>query len=407
MRLLWIGCYERDYPRGRVLRAGLRELGHEVVQCHRPVWERTTHKAGSFLKLPSLAGSGARFAAGWAGMLHDERAIGPVDAVVAGYPAQPDALPARLVARRRGVPLVSDMMIAFGDTLAGDRGRAGGLAARALTALDRSLVRASDLLIADTACNAAWIARELGARPGQVVVVPVGAEPEVFPPAPEPTGPPVALFVGKLAPLHGLGVVLAAARMPGVPPVRIIGDGQLGGWLEAELARDRPAGLEHVRWVPYAELGAELAASHICLGVFGGSDKAARVVPNKVWQAMAVGRPVVTADTPGVREVLTDGADALLVPAGDPVALGTALARLAADAALRRRLGAAARARYLELGAPPVVAGLLAEAIRSITAAAKASAAPGDRPTNSEGSTSSSSSTTGSPPGPGTTSTRA
>lgn len=407
MRLLWIGTYERDYPRGRVLREGLRELGHEVVQCHRPVWERTTHKAGSFLRLPSLAGSGARYAAGWAGLLREERAVGPADVVVAGYPAQPDALPAHLVARRRGVPLVADMMIAFGDTLAGDRGRAGGAAARALVGLDRSLVRAADLLVADTACNAEWIVRNLGARPDRVAVVPVGAEPEVFAPAPEPPGPPVALFVGKLAPLHGLGVVLAAARMPGTPAVTIVGDGQLGGWLADELARDRPPGLEHVPWIPYARLGEALAASHICLGVFGGSDKAGRVVPNKVWQAMAVGRPVVTADTPGVREVLTDGVDALLVPPGDPRALATALARLAADPALRRRLGTAARARYLELGAPPVVAERLISAIRAVTASANASAAAGASATNSEGSTSSSSSTTGSPPGPGTTSTRA
>ena len=75
-------------------------------------------------------------------------------------------------------------------------------------------------------------------------------------------------------------------------------------------------------------------------------------MPNKVWQAMAAGRPVVTADTPAVREVLEDGRGALLVPPGDPDALAAALARLAADPALRARLGAAARAVYLERGAP-------------------------------------------------------
>ena len=161
------------------------------------------------------------------------------------------------------------------------------------------------------------------------------------------------LFYGKLAPLHGVDTVLEAARAPGVPPVRLIGDGQLGPWLEGELARDRPPGLTWERWVPYESLGAEVAAAAICLGVFGTSDKAARVVPNKVWQAMAAGRAIVTADTPGVREVLQDGVSALLVPPGDAPALASALARLGADPALRGRLGAAAHAVYLRRGAPP------------------------------------------------------
>ena len=90
------------------------------------------------------------------------------------------------------------------------------------------------------------------------------------------------------------------------------------------------------------------------------------MVPNKVWQAMAVGRPVVTADTPAVREVLEDGRTAVLVPAGDPDALAEALARLVADAALRARLGEAARAVYLERGTPAAVAGRLAEALRPL-----------------------------------------
>jgi len=201
----------------------------------------------------------------------------------------------------------------------------------------------------------------------RLVVVPVGAEPDRFPAVPPPPGPPTALFYGKLAPLHGVATVLDAARRPGVPPVRLIGDGQLGGWLADELARDRPPGLTWERWVPYERLGEEVGAAAICLGVFGTGDKASRVVPNKVWQAMAAGRPVVTADTPAAREELEDGRTALLVPPGDPAALAAALARLAADGDLRDRMGRAARAAYLARGAPAAAAVHLRDALRDRT----------------------------------------
>ncbi len=356
MRLLLAGTYERSYPRIQVLRAGLAEHGHTVIECHVPVWERTQHKAGNFLRSFALIGSVARAAAAWVEILVRERRIGDVDAVMAGYPAQLDAPLARAIARRRGVPLIADMMISFSDTLGGDRSRAGARMTRLLSWLDAQLVRSADVIVADTQANADWIEQAFPRARGRVVVVPVGADPERFC-AHTPPGPPVrALFVGKLAPLHGLGVVLEAARFPGVPAIRIIGDGQLREWLDGELARNRPPGVEHIPWVPYDQLGDELAAAHICLGIFGGSAKASRVIPNKVWQAMAVGRPIITADTPGAREVLRDGQDALLVPVGDAAALAAALARLAEDPELRVRLGAQARRRYEESGSPVRVA---------------------------------------------------
>ena len=52
------------------------------------------------------------------------------------------------------------------------------------------------------------------------------------------------------------------------------------------------------------------------------------MIPNKVFQALACGTPVVTADTPAASELLRDGASALLVPAADPEALVDAIRRV-------------------------------------------------------------------------------
>lgn len=360
----WVGTYERAYPRTRVLVDGLRAHGVQVTEHHRPVWERTRHKAGGFLSARRLAGAGMAWAGAWAALAGGEpRLPGPVDAVVAGYPAQPDVVPAWLVARARRAPLVVDMMVSLADTLGDDRGRTGVALTRALAAADRTALGLADIVLADTASGADFLVRRFGVSPARIVVVPVGAEPDVFPPTPVPGGACHALWYGKLSPMHGLDVILDAARIPGTPPIRLVGEGQLDEWLADELRRDPPAALEHVPWVPYERLRDEVAASGVVLGIFGRSGKASRVVPNKVFQAMAAGRPVITADTPGAREVLVHGRDAVLVPPGEPAALAAALVSLAGDAAARTRLGAAARDTYERMGTPERVVAPLIDAI--------------------------------------------
>jgi glycosyltransferase involved in cell wall biosynthesis len=70
--------------------------------------------------------------------------------------------------------------------------------------------------------------------------------------------------------------------------------------------------------------------------------------PVALIEALAAGRACVATDIPGSRDLVTDGHDGLLVPPEDPAALADALERLAADPALRNRLGAAARRTVLE-----------------------------------------------------------
>jgi len=68
-------------------------------------------------------------------------------------------------------------------------------------------------------------------------------------------------------------------------------------------------------------------------------------LPMSVLEAMAAGLPVVAAAAGGVPELVEDGQTGILVPPGRPDALAAALGRLAADPALRRRLGGAGRRR--------------------------------------------------------------
>ena len=236
--------------------------------------------------------------------------------------------------------------------------------------MDRVSFGLPDLVLADTRAHAAYYQAEFGLPRRRIAVVPVGARPE-----PRATGAARTLAsgetltvfqYGKWSPLHGVAAVLDAAELLRDAPFRFVlaGEGQLSEVLRTDIAR---RGLTNVEWtgaLTMAQLRERTLAADVCLGVFGLSEKAARVVPNKVYDALACGRPLVTADTAGVRELLHDGEEALLVPAGDGAALAAALGRLTEEGE-RERLGSAALALYLRALTPLRVAGDLLAAMEA------------------------------------------
>jgi glycosyltransferase involved in cell wall biosynthesis len=333
MRVLYFGTYERDYPRNAQVISCLRRAGVEVVERHVGVWEgrRQNWQAG--------AGAAARLALAELRLLRRPR--GQFDAVVVGYPGHLDLPAARRTAGGR--PVVFNPLVSLSDTLVVDRGRfrPGSVAGRALLALDRRALQAADLVVADTEANAEHLRRLAGLLPDRVEVCLVGAEERLFEPGWALEEPFTALFVGKLIPLHGIETILAAAERAPELHVRVIGNGQL-----EPLLRDRPANVEWVEWVEYEQLPHELHRAGCALGIFGSSAKAQRVIPNKAFQALACGTPLVTADTPAARELLVDDESALLVPPQNPSALAEALRRLAGDPDVARRLSEGGLAVY-------------------------------------------------------------
>jgi glycosyltransferase involved in cell wall biosynthesis len=333
VRVLYFGTYERRYPRNAQVISCLRRAGVEVVERHVPVWEGREQKWRAGLS------AALRLAVAQVRLLRRPRV--EADAVIVGYPGHLDLPAARRFARGR--PVVFNPLVSLVDTLVGDRARfrPGSIPARLLAAVDRRALRGADVVVADTQANADFLAELAGLPEQRFVVCFVGAEEEVFRPGWEPEEPATAVFVGKLIPLHGLETVLGAARFAPELRFRVIGSGQLESLLVS-----RPPNVEWIRWVEYEELPRELHRAGCALGIFGTSDKARRVIPNKAFQALACGAPLVTADTPAARELLVDGESALLVPPGDPEALADALRRLTADPALPGRLADGGHAVY-------------------------------------------------------------
>ena len=178
----------------------------------------------------------------------------------------------------------------------------------------------------------------------------VGADDDLVQPTPLPdTGFRVFVYASFI-PLHGLEHVVRAAHLlerAGEPdPHRRSGrrcDRRRGPGAGAAL------GVTSVSFGgrrPFDEIVRSMARSHVCLGIFGTGPKAARVVPNKVFDALAAARPVVTADTPAAREALSDREHALLCPPGDPVALAAALGSCVTTPRCAERLAAQGYERF-------------------------------------------------------------
>lgn len=377
MQILGFGTYDiSSHPRVGVLLEGLAQHGHQVVQLNRPLGIGTAGRVQA-LKNPIAA---LRFAlrlfSCWAGLAWGTRHFRgrrAPDAILVGYMGHFDVVLARLLFPRRTIML--DHLIFAADTAA-DRRLDGGLKTKLLRGLDRTALRCASIIILDTPEHEALVPAELRDR---IVVVPVGAPDAWFDARralPEQSEPeqagagqdlPSIVFFGLFTPLQGTPTIarsLKALDETGVAcRVTLIGTGQ--DEAECRAILDSLSGAVRVEWrdwVPGDELPGVVAAHDVCLGVFGVSAKAKRVVPNKAYQGMAAGCALVTSDTPPQKEMLGRGAH--FVPAGDEHALAQELRHLVTDAQALREARRAAATRADEAFRPAAVTLPLVEALR-------------------------------------------
>jgi glycosyltransferase involved in cell wall biosynthesis len=180
--------------------------------------------------------------------------------------------------------------------------------------------------------------------------IPVSANPERFKPAPAASsrGPFNVLYYCTFLPLHGAEVVYDAARLLGTEEsirFTIVGEGPVSGKLDRKLESWNLSNVRRVRWIPYEELSRALAGADLCLGGhFSKNPKAQRVVPGKVYQFLAMAKPVILGDGPANRRCFTHLKDAYLCDATSADDLARGIWELSSD---RKRLETIGRNGYL------------------------------------------------------------
>jgi glycosyltransferase involved in cell wall biosynthesis len=323
VKVVHFGHFDPEYARNRVMAKALRRAGAELVTVtdQRPYRRRTPRLARDLVR-------------------------SPCDVVLVGFPGHADVPLARLVATRRRAPVLFDAFVSLLETA---EDRAGSHMTRTQAARygaeDRLACRLATTVVLDTAAHMDHFGAALGVPSRKMRRVWVGADDDVMHPTPQPIADDFRVFVcASFIPLHGLEHVIRAAYLleqtGEAARVDIVGSGATEASVRRLVAQ---LGVRNVAFHgrrPYHELPELIATSHVCLGIFGTSPKASRVVPNKVFDALASARPVITGDTPAAREALTHGHDAWLCPPGDPVALADALRKLASKPELRKRLAA-------------------------------------------------------------------
>ena len=101
------------------------------------------------------------------------------------------------------------------------------------------------------------------------------------------------LFYGTFIPLQGVDVIVGAAKLLVSDDIRIaiIGDGQMRPTIERQISELGLTNIDLEGNVPLEALPAKIASSSLCLGIFGATAKAGRVIPNKLFQCLAVAGP--------------------------------------------------------------------------------------------------------------------
>jgi glycosyltransferase involved in cell wall biosynthesis len=325
MRVCYFGPYDPEYPRNRVIIKGLRENGVDVVECN----SQSVNRISNYLKLLRRHQT----------LKYDVIILG-ARGIYYGQPLVP------FIKRLTNKPVVFDAILTLYERSILDRKthNANSFKANLLYLLDYNALHGASLVLSDTKAHSRYYSRFYAVDSKNFTRVLVGSDDEVFYPrdVKREDGCFHVVFWGGFIPLQGVKYIIKAAKLlENHKDIQFELRG-FGQTYKETLELSKGLKVENVtyvsNWLPYHELPEYIAKADICLGIFGETEKAQRVVPNKAVEALAMRKPLITGNSSAAREILANMDNSILVPMANSKILADAILTLKEDRTLRDRI---------------------------------------------------------------------
>lgn len=332
MKICYLGDYDPEYSRNRVIIKGLQENNVEVLTCqvsssmrgkYRTLWKK--HRA-----------------------LRDQ-----YDVLVVGYSiSRFMVIFAKIISRK---PVIWNPLFSLYDSWVLDRKLVSKWHPKAwyYFFLDWVACVVADGILLDTDQSIDFFNRMFHIRKEKFKRIFVGTDEDVFHfrEKKERMGTDFSVFFhGNFLPFHGVRYILEAAKILEKDGVRftIIGSGQTSQD-DLKIAEDlNLTNVEFIPRIPYDELAERITEADLCLGVFGDVKRVNRVIPNKIFEAVASGIPVLTATSIAVKELFTEDESIVFCRSMSAEDLAQKIRILKENAWLRRDIAEKALAVYNE-----------------------------------------------------------
>ena len=315
--LLTFGFPDPNSPRYRNIVKAYEQRGWDIREC-------LTTKKGFFGKYRDLK---AKF---------NEHKHG-YDALLVNFPGYYLMPLAWWLTRFPRKKLMFDAFISVSDTMVSDRKKVSWLNPLAWLYYVADIVSChlADEVLIDTEAHKAFFAKQFFLKPSRIRVEYVGSREDLFHPGPKedllPKGKFNIVFIGSYIPLQGIEYILHAAnilRDRTHMHFTLIGSGQTYAAMQALAQKLQLENVTFLPFQPIETLPSYLRSCDIALGIFGTSDKANRVIPHKVYDAVACGVPVITAKNLAIGEQFTDGKEVHLCNPGDADSLAHTILKI-------------------------------------------------------------------------------
>lgn len=330
MKVCHFGVSDPNYSRNRVIVNGLRQNGVEVIECsvYTPAWNT--------IFPPQL-----KYAKEYV-QLVKKHALLSNNVMVTSYSGQIVMPLLKLITRK---PVVLDALLGMHEMFLDlDPKRSNSYEAKSWYYLDAFSLKSANLILSDTNEHIEYFHHEFGTAKTKFRRVFVGSDDKIFFPRSisREDNNFLIMFWGTFLPLQGIEYIVQAAKLLEAQKdirFKIIGSGRT---FSSVKTLSNQLGLKNVsfftKWIPYSELPNHIAEADVCLGIFGNTPKAKRVIPNKVFETLAMKKPLITGDSPAAKEALTNMKDCILCDMANPKAIAESIKLLKDDEPLRKKI---------------------------------------------------------------------